>query len=114
MDPRQITDAADLDTLLEAPVALLFKHSLICPVSARAFGQYRRLLEEGGVGVPSAWLDVIGQRDLSRAVEERTGVRHESPQALVLARGAVRWNASHDAITSAALAQALQLSGSGE
>ncbi len=114
MEVRQIADRADLETLFEAPLALLFKHSLICPVSARAFGEYERFLADVDVATPTAWVDVIGQRDLSRTIEERTGVHHESPQALVLVRGEVRWDASHGSITSAALADALQLAGSRE
>ena len=105
-EPRQIEDEAELERLFTAPRALLFKHSLICPVSARAFAEYRRFLDADG-SEPNAWIDVIGQRPLSRAVEARTGVRHESPQAILLESGRVLWSASHGAITSAALEAAL-------
>ena len=56
--------------------------------------------------MPSAWLDVIGQRSLSLDVSERTGVMHESPQALLLQTGRVLWHASHGAITVASLGEA--------
>jgi bacillithiol system protein YtxJ len=46
-------------------------------------------------------------RDLSREVETRTGVRHESPQALILRDGAVVWSASHWNVTADAVARAL-------
>ncbi len=52
------------------------------------------------------WIDVIGQRPLARAIAERTNVRHESPQALLLEGGEVRWHASHGAITQESLAEA--------
>ena len=55
---------------------------------------------------PTGWIEVVAQRALARAVAERTGVRHESPQALWLEAGRVRWNASHSAITEASLAAA--------
>src|SRR5260370_40958592 len=44
--------------------------------------------------------------DISRKLEERTGIRHESPQLLVLRSGRVVWSASHFAITRGAVTQA--------
>jgi bacillithiol system protein YtxJ len=40
-------------------------------------------------------IDVRRAHALSRAVEERTGVRHESPQVIVPRRGRAGWSASH-------------------
>jgi bacillithiol system protein YtxJ len=105
MEPRQLEDAPELDQLLEAPRILFFKHSLICPVSLRAFAEYRRFLEPLGER-PTVWLDVIGQRPLAQLLTRHTGVTHESPQALLLEHGEVRWHASHDAITVQSLAVA--------
>ena len=106
MTPEKIAGEADLERALAAPRFLLFKHSLVCPISAAAFNEYRRFLAAGG-SVPTAWLDVRGQRPLSLLVEERTGVRHESPQAMLLEDGAVVWHASHNEITSASLQAAV-------
>ena len=47
-------------------------------------------------------------RNVSREVEARTGVRHESPQAIVLRNGAAVWNASHFDITAEAVTEALK------
>jgi len=106
MDPIQISGEEALASALGAPRFLLVKHSPICPISARGFAEYRAFLAEHP-DTPSAWIDVIGQRALSLAVAERTGIKHESPQALVLCDGVVTWHASHGAITRAALAEAL-------
>lgn len=106
MDPRQIGSREALDAALAAETFLLFKHSLICPASTRAFEEYRAFLA-AHPEVPTAWVDVIGQRPLSRAIEQRTGVRHESPQALLFVGGEVRWHASHSGITRRALSEAL-------
>ena len=102
MTPEKIAGEEDLEHALTAPRFLLFKHSLICPTSAEAFNEYRHYLAAGGA-VPTAWLDVRGQRPLSQAVEARTGVPHESPQALLLEAGKVVWHASHGAITRKSL-----------
>jgi bacillithiol system protein YtxJ len=108
MDLTQIAGEEDFEAALSAPAFLLFKHSLICPTSAAAFNEYRHfLVGPEGAAVPTAWLDVRGQRPLSLAVEARTGVRHESPQALLVRAGAVVWHASHGAITRDALARAV-------
>ena len=103
---QQFQDREEVEQALAAPRFLLFKHSLICPVSDRAFSQYRAFLETH-TDTPTAWLDVIGQRPLSQWVAERTGVEHASPQALLLRAGEAVWNASHGGITRDALASAV-------
>jgi bacillithiol system protein YtxJ len=105
-EPAQIADQAELESRLANGEFLLFKHSLSCPISARAFEEYRRYVAHHP-DLPTAWLDVTGQRPLSRLVEERSGVRHESPQAILFLDGARVWDASHGAITEASLSEAL-------
>ena len=109
-EPLQIADAQALEESLRSPSFLLFKHSLVCPVSERAFQEYRAFLADPAtreLAVESAWIDVIGQRPLSRDVEARTEIRHESPQAILFIAGRPVWNASHAAITAASLADAV-------
>ncbi|HEV3470294.1 MAG TPA: bacillithiol system redox-active protein YtxJ [Pyrinomonadaceae bacterium] len=104
----QFTDVADAEALEqlfarshEEPV-VLFKHSNTCPISAMA---YQRMKQFGsGVAV----VVVQRSRELSRQVESRTGVRHESPQVLVLRRGRPVWSASHFDITAEAVEQAVR------
>ena len=47
-------------------------------------------------------------REVSREVETRTGVRHETPQAFVLRGGEAVWSASHFDITTDAVEGALK------
>jgi bacillithiol system protein YtxJ len=100
-----VGDAAALEQLFERshekPV-VLFKHSNTCPISARAYGQ----MEQFGGDV--AIIVVQKNRDVSREIETRTGVRHESPQAFVLRNGQVVWSASHFDITADAVDRALK------
>jgi bacillithiol system protein YtxJ len=110
MEPTQITDEAALEAALSVPSFLLFKHSRICPTSAQAFNEYRHFLETFP-DTPTAWIDVRASRPLSLAVAERTGVTHESPQALLLRGGEAVWNASHHAITRESLEDALHGAG---
>ena len=100
-----VGDAAALEELLtrshEGPV-LLFKHSNSCPISARAYRQMQ------GVKSPVSIVVVQESREVSREVEARTGVQHETPQALVLRDGRAVWSASHFDITADAVEQALR------
>lgn len=87
---------------------VLFKHSLICPTSRRAFDTFRSFVADQPDDVASFQLiEIQRQRPLSREVEQRTQVKHESPQVLVLRKGQVDWHDSHRHITTEALETAL-------
>ncbi len=100
-----VPDVAALDPLFarsaDGPV-VLFLHDGGCPISAAVYRQMTRL----GSEVPL--VDVRRSKDISRAIEQRTGVRHESPQVIVLRHGRAVWSASHYAITTADAAAALR------
>ena len=102
----RLRTAAELEQALAAPRFLLFKHSTSCPISCGAFAEYEEWLASSPA-VPSAWLHVVEERPLARTLTERTGVPHESPQALLLVGGRCVWNASHGAITVNSLRAAL-------
>ena len=112
MMPPRFADLAAVDHALAAREFLVFKHSLICPASARAFTEYEAFVASHQ-SVPTAWIDVIGERPWSRHVAAVTGVTHESPQALFVRGGKVAWHASHGGITRKALASAVGDSGKG-
>jgi bacillithiol system protein YtxJ len=48
-------------------------------------------------------VDVRAERLLSQRIAARAGVGHESPQLIILRRGAVVWSASHNDITAGAV-----------
>ena len=114
-DPRSpyhsLQTVADLDAAIasshEQPV-LLFKHSMSCGVSAEADEQVRQFLEATGAGVLCGLVVVQRARPVSSAIVERLGVRHESPQALLLRDGRVIWHASHWKVTESALHDAVR------
>ena len=81
---------------------ILFKHSLTCPISSAAYQEMSRLMYEVSLVV------VQSARDISREVEMRTGIRHESPQTIILRGGEAVWNASHWRITCDAVEQAVR------
>jgi bacillithiol system protein YtxJ len=105
---NELQQVVDLDAVFqrshEHPV-LIFKHSETCPVSARAHSEYLEALDAHG---PDSALVVVQRaRPVSDAIADRTGVRHESPQALLISGGEVLWHASHHSITAEALGRQL-------
>ncbi len=77
---------------------LLFKHSVSCPVSASVQAIVNRLSSDTDMTIYR--LVVQAARPLSNTISERFNIRHESPQMLVLANGALHAHASHYSITT--------------
>jgi bacillithiol system protein YtxJ len=106
--PQQIED---LDRLLaqtsDRPL-LLFKHSLTCGTSAEALDELVDHLNEDQLDVRYAIVTVQSHRELSNAVSARLGIRHETPQALLIRHGRVIWSASHFRVTAAAVQSAIR------
>jgi bacillithiol system protein YtxJ len=106
---RLITAAEQLDKLFvasqDSPV-IVFKHSTQCPISSTALAEFKEFAQSTR-GVACAIIHVIEDRAVSNAVAQRTRVRHESPQALVIKHGEVVWHASHSAITADSLRAAI-------
>lgn len=105
MEP--INSLADFEEALRLPLLLLFKHSRICPVSVTAWHDIARL-EELAPTLPVFILDVREQRALARSMASTLGVRHESPQAILIRNGAVLWHGSHSAVRAAAVIRELE------
>lgn len=98
-----VRDLPDFDAALRANVrVLVFKHSPACPISAMARREYASFCA-AQPDVPTLFVDVVAARAVARGIAERSGVRHESPQAILFEQGKPVWNASHDAITAAML-----------
>lgn len=91
----------ELVTLSYSKPVILFKHSMTCPISSNAYEQMSLINNEVSLVV------VQRSRDISREIETRTGVTHESPQAIILRNGQAVWNASHWRVTKEAVEQAL-------
>lgn len=86
-------------------MTIIYKHSPTCELSHWAAGEVARLATEDGVTIHE--VDVLGQRPLSDAIASHFGVRHQSPQLLLIENGRVVWHASHSALTTARMRAAL-------
>jgi bacillithiol system protein YtxJ len=86
---------------------LLFKHSYSCGVSAEALDELLVHLGERREDARYAMVTVQTHREVSNAIARKLGVRHETPQALLVRDGAVVWSASHFRVNAAELQKAL-------
>ena len=75
---------------------LIFKHSPSCGTSAEAYEELATVTER----IPVYLVDVLDDRPISNAIAAHFGVRHESPQALLLSDGQARWIGSHYHVTA--------------
>lgn len=80
-------------------LVFIFKKSTTCPLSADAFAEFQSFLETKGDDVCAYFVKVRETREVSNEIADLTGVRHHSPQVLLLKDQEVLWNDSHTRIT---------------
>ena len=101
----KINSKETLDKLLtdsKSRPVVIFKHSNACGISATAYREMEKI--EGQVNL----LEVQSARDVSRELADLTGIRHETPQVIVLKDGKAVWNASHFDVKAGAVLKALE------
>ena len=87
---------------------IFFKHSLTCPISARAYAKVSEALKNKIIQDDLIYLVIVpAQRNFSNYIAEKTGVIHESPQIIVIKNKQVIYNDSHDAIDINMIVQSL-------
>jgi bacillithiol system protein YtxJ len=106
MSIKQVESEEELESILESELAVLFKHSAICPSSGVALEEIRDFSAHNPE-VPVYMLEVRTQRPLSQKVSAYFGITHESPQVILVSRGKAVWHASHYAVTAAGVSSAL-------
>jgi len=107
---EHLSDLHELDAAIaessERPV-LLFKHSRTCGISCEALDELRAHVETAALQAAYKMITVQSHRRISDEAAARLGIRHETPQAILLREGRVVWNASHFRITKERLDAAL-------
>ena len=107
---KELTTLDDLDAAMAVsstqPI-LIYKHSLTCGTSGVAYEEVVDLVEGSMVPGSAYIVKVQTGRAVSNAIEDRTGIRHESPQVLLILEGRVVWHASHFRVTARAISAAL-------
>ena len=90
----------------DKPVFLL-KHSTRCSISASRWRVFQSYADREARAAFCRLL-VIEDRPLSMHVAQETGIRHQSPQAILFYRGEPVWDASHYSITEEDMTAALE------
>lgn len=102
---KMLNDTEELSHLFELsfeqPI-VIFKHSTMCPMSADAYQEMKGFENEINMVV------VQTARSVSNEIEARTGIKHQSPQVIILRNGKPAWNASHWKITTESVTEAFQ------
>lgn len=92
---------------LDRPV-LLFKHSRTCGISCEALDELHAHVGRSDGGASYKLITVQSHRRVSDEAATRFGIRHETPQAILLRGGRPVWNASHFRITACQLDKVLE------
>ena len=99
---KDVTTCDELAAALRGNLTLVFKHSPRCAISVDSLEEVEAHLGSRREGL-LAILDVVKHRGLSQDLERQSGIRHESPQAILVRDGKIVWHASHFGITPAAI-----------
>lgn len=105
MDWIKLENAAQLREIkAQNRTSIIFKHSTRCSVSRMVM---RNL--EGDAALlsdfPVYYLDLLNYRDISNQLAADFNVQHQSPQVLVVKGEECIYNASHEAIDAAVIAE---------
>jgi bacillithiol system protein YtxJ len=90
----------EIDAFSQTQPVAIFKHSTRCSISTTALSRLERNWNSNQAGsVIPYFLDLLGNREISNAIESRYGVQHESPQLLLIYQGRCIYHTSHLDIT---------------
>ncbi|MCS3529027.1 bacillithiol system redox-active protein YtxJ [Chryseobacterium sp. JUb7] len=77
----------------------IFKHSTSCFISKTVLKNFEKEIENQNEAVEVYYLDLLAHRPLSNKIAEDFGIRHESPQFIVIENGKAINDASHQDIS---------------
>lgn len=102
MEYIELTSEGQLQNLYNmsnVQTVVVFKHSTRCLVSAGVAGEMDNLIKKPPENTVFARVLVVENRPVSLKIEEDLGVRHESPQVIMLRNKKVIFHTSHRDIT---------------
>lgn len=84
---------------------LIFKHSTRCGISASAKWRMDGDLDSLSNELDVHYLDLINYRAISNQIADTFGVRHQSPQVLLIHQGKSVYSATHSSIDPSVVLQ---------
>lgn len=103
---KTISDPSQLKSIIEASKdrpQLIYKHSHRCSVCFVSKGNLEGASEDILEQADMHFINVVNSREASNHIASELGVRHESPQVILLDDGEVIWHASHGGIKGEAV-----------
>lgn len=97
-----------LNTLTDESIGkpqVIFKHSTSCGISSMVLRSFEKQQQHIEGGVDFHFLNIQQNRALSNEIADRFGIRHESPQLLVIRNKTAVFNTSHSSISYTSLEQ---------
>jgi bacillithiol system protein YtxJ len=77
---------------------IILKHSNACPISTNAYSKIEHGLASGEIDQKVYLVVVQENREISNQIEQDLGVKHESPQVIIIKDKKVVYHSSHDNI----------------
>ncbi|EJL75927.1 bacillithiol system redox-active protein YtxJ [Chryseobacterium populi] len=99
---KKIESEADLAKAIENSFhhkIAIFKHSTSCFISKTVLRNFEKEVNNSDEKVDFYFLDLLAYRPLSNKIAADFGIRHESPQLIVIENGKAVSNASHQHIS---------------
>ena len=92
----------------DSGITVIYKHSYSCGVSLFAKSRLDKYLETFNKHAKLVFIDVKLMRLLSNTISEKAGVRHESPQLIILHNGSVYWHGSHNSVQADPIIESIE------
>lgn len=107
---QELHNKEDLEEVFQdsmKKLTFVFKQSTTCPISADAFEEYQSFVEANKKEICAYFVKVRETREVSNKIADQTGIKHQSPQVLLLKDQEVLWHTSHANITFDCLEEVL-------
>lgn len=99
---KNIKSDEDLEKAIESSYQhkiAIFKHSTSCFISKTVLRNFEKEVENSDQKGEIYYLDLLAHRSISNKIAEDFGIRHESPQLIVIENGKPVNSASHQDIS---------------
>ncbi len=103
---KEIDSISELESIVasgETNDIFIFKHSSRCGISAVVKSKFAKWLDSIEDKNVVLVIDVIENRDLSKEIEKKLSIKHESPQLIWIRNWKVIWYGSHFEISQSNL-----------